>query len=78
MSRAPTESQYRQLLNLGSGAACVRAPATWKPLIRRGWVRSEHGDLSWLRITPDGLRALATAVELYGLPGIRREEDTPA
>jgi hypothetical protein len=72
--RAPTRKQYDKLLVLGSGAAGL----SWlrrdtKPLLRRGWVTAEDPDGSYfqmVRITPLGLRALADAVELYGLPEI--------
>mgnify|MGYP002779717143 CR=1 FL=1 len=81
MSRAsandtPTERQYRLLLALGSGAALVSASErAVGPLARRGWVSGEHREgedypWAWVRITPDGLRALARAVERHGLPEI--------
>ncbi len=73
MRRAPTEKQYGRLLNLGSGNAGL----SWKkrdvePLLRRGWVTAEWREpyYQMVRITPDGLRALAVAVETYGLPDI--------
>ena len=73
--RTPGERQYRQLLILGSGSAGL----SWtrretKPLLKHGWVTAEDpgdgGYFQWVRITPDGLRALALAVEKYGLPDI--------
>lgn len=69
----PTEKQYRLLLCLGNGCALVigrRRETT--PLLRRGWVTADdRGDhFAWVRITPEGLRALALAVEKYGLPAM--------
>jgi hypothetical protein len=69
--RIPTEKQYRRLLMLGSGAAWMSASKRdCQPLLRRGWVTADFdGRLyQWVRITPSGLRALADAVEAYGLP----------
>lgn len=64
----PTEKQYGVLLMLGSGSALLTGTKrTVEPLVRRGWVTAGHG-YSWVRITPDGLRALAAGAEKYGLP----------
>lgn len=73
MTRVPTEKQYRYLLRLGNGCALVvgrRRETTM--YLRRGWVTAEdHSDhFAWVRITPDGLRALALAVETFGLPAM--------
>ncbi len=77
--RAPTEKQYNWLLRLGSGAALVvGAKRETEPFIRRGWAIAEGGwcqehrggHYVFVRITPDGLRALAVGVERYGLPVI--------
>lgn len=72
---APTEKQYRYLRCLGSGAAIVVGPKRQTEMyLRRGWVTAKHDPdatrypYSWIRITPAGLRALADAVEKYGLP----------
>ncbi|MEQ9319007.1 MAG: hypothetical protein RIF41_07590 [Polyangiaceae bacterium] len=69
--RTPTEKQYRTLINLASGSAGL----SWtrrdtRPLLNHGWVTAELRDryYQWVRITPDGLRAVALAVEKYGLP----------
>lgn len=69
--RAPTEKQYRTLLTLGSGAAGL----SWRKrdvdsLLRRGWVTAlwKAPYYQQVQITPDGLRALADAVERHGLP----------
>ena len=69
----PTAKQYRSLRILGSGAAGL----SWRkrdtePLIRWGWVTAKLDGpyYQWVRITPDGLRALALAVEKYGLPDL--------
>ena len=77
-ARVPTDKQYTLLLKLGSGAALVAGrPRDVEPLIRRNWVYATlHGGYYELvRITPDGLRALAAAVERYGLPPIRPRKD---
>lgn len=73
MTRVPTEKQYRTLLNLASGSAGL----AWgrrhtEPFLRRGWATAEPKGsyYNWVRITPDGLRALALAVEKYGLPDL--------
>lgn len=69
--RTPTEKQYAKLRVLASGSAGL----SWlrrdvNPLLFHGWVTAELHDTfyQWVRITPDGLRALALAVERYGLP----------
>jgi hypothetical protein len=69
----PTEKQYGSLRMLASGSAGL----SWRkretePFLRRGWVTAELKDglYQWVRITPDGLRALALAVEEYGLPDL--------
>lgn len=71
--RAPTEKQYGQLRALGSGSAGLSwGKRATEPLLRRGWVTAELSGryYQWVRITPDGLRALAIAVERYGLPDL--------
>lgn len=74
VTRVPTEKQYATLRPLGAGAAGVAwLKSRAAPLVRRGWVTAEDypGDArhtGFVRITPDGLRALAAAVERYGLP----------
>lgn len=85
MSRAsvndtPTETQYRMLRALGNGSALVSGSRrVVDPLTRRGWVVGEYrADKAYpwmmVRITPDGLRALARGVERHGLPelGVRK------
>jgi hypothetical protein len=70
--KAPTVKQARHLRVLASGAIAI-APSRgdWAPLIRRGWVEPISPDdrdkrfLPPVRITPDGLRALADAMEKY-------------
>lgn len=75
----PTEKQYGMLRTLGSGSAGL----SWKrrdtdQLLRRGWVTADWRPpyYQWVRITPDGLRALARAVERYGLPDLSPESVT--
>ncbi len=73
MSARPTEKQYRVLLNLGGGAAGLSwTKRQTEAFLRRGWVAAEWKEpfYQWVRITPDGLRALALAVEKFGLPEI--------
>lgn len=78
--RRPTEKQYRLLLALGSGAIQVLGTKReTEPLLRHGWVTAELKEdksypYAWVRITPNGLRALAIGVENYGLPEIWRKQ----
>jgi hypothetical protein len=70
--RAPTPKQAAKLRILGNGAI-VLAPGRgeWGPLLRRGWVEAITDDdrekrfLPPLRITADGLRALADALDAH-------------
>lgn len=80
--RVPTENQHHLLRILASGAIAL-APhrREWNPLLRRGWVEPISEDdgsrfLPPLRITSAGLRALADAVDRYGMPepGKRHEQ----
>lgn len=72
IQRKPTLKQAARLGVLGSGAI-VLAPGRrdWGPLLRRGWVEMVSEDdkdkrfLPPLRITADGLRALAAAFDTY-------------
>jgi|HubBroStandDraft_5_1064220.scaffolds.fasta_scaffold15491_3 hypothetical protein len=69
--RAPTENQYRSLLSLGSASAGLSwSKRKTEPFLRRGWVTAEWEApfYQWVRITAEGLRALAEGVERYGLP----------
>jgi hypothetical protein len=67
-----TENQFRRLLILGRGGILVSGGTKrdWKPLYDRGLVEGElvgNGRyLNGIRITPDGLRALAEGLERYG------------
>lgn len=76
----PTEKQYRYLRNLGSGAAIIVARKRETEMyLRRGWVTADlrperEYPYSWVRITAEGLHALAAAVAKYGLPELGREE----
>jgi hypothetical protein len=79
MNRCPTEKQYRTLLNLGSGASGL----SWgkrhtEMFLRRGWVTAEWKPpyYQWVRITPEGVRALALGVEKFGLPEIGKKPKT--
>lgn len=67
----PTEKQYDKLRLLASGAAGLSFPKReTEALLRRGWVTAHWRPpyYQWVRITVDGLKALARAVEKYGLP----------
>lgn len=80
--RCPTEKQYARMLMLASGAMLVSgADRGLRALVSRGWLAPEWPDKpdNGLRITPDGLRALARAVERYGLPelGPQRQRQEP-
>jgi hypothetical protein len=69
----PTEKQYGILRVLGSGSAGLSfKKRTTEPLLRRGWVTADWRPpyYQFVRITPDGLRALALAVEKFGLPDL--------
>jgi hypothetical protein len=70
-TRVPTEKQYDKLRCLGSGSAGL----SWRKrdteqLLQPGWVTADWQPpyYQWVRITADGLHALARAVERYGLP----------
>lgn len=73
--KAPTTQQADKLRILASGAVAI-APGRrdWTPLLRRGWVERIGDDdttkryLPPLRITADGLRALADALDRDGQP----------
>lgn len=75
--RRPTERQRHILGCLGGGAALVTGKRREiDPMVRRGWVIGDlrddnHGRYyAWVRITPDGLRALADALETWPWPDI--------
>jgi hypothetical protein len=68
----PTEKQYKTLRAVTFGAGLSFGKRTTEPLLRRGWVTAEWVPpfYQWVRVTPDGLRALALAVEKFGLPDL--------
>jgi hypothetical protein len=71
VGKTPTESQHKVLLMLGSGNVLLTGKKrTVEPLVRRGWVTADHG-YAWVRITSEGLHALARGVERYGLPEMK-------
>lgn len=79
MNRVPTEKQYATLRVLGGGSAGLSwTKRQTEPFLRRGWVTAEFVDsyYQWVRITAEGLRALADAVERYGLPEIGPKPQT--
>ena len=72
MTRVPTVQQGGRLMALSSGnIALAPGRGDWGPLLRRGWVETIDEDdkdkryLPPVRITPDGLRALAAAMEKH-------------
>lgn len=70
-AQVPRPNQFP--LNLGSGAAGLSVNRRrCEPLLRRGWVTADWRPpfYQFVRITPDGLRALAAGVEKYGLPDL--------
>lgn len=78
--RVPTEKQYERLqlwARVGQWLVVGRK-GDHGSLVRNGWLEhdpeSKNNDpLSFLRITPDGLRAVADAMEKHGRPKL---EDT--
>jgi hypothetical protein len=73
LAKVPTEKQYRLLRPLGDGSAGLSwGKRDTEQLLRRGWVTAEWRKpyYQMVRITPDGLRALAAGVERYGLPDL--------
>jgi hypothetical protein len=78
--RTPTERQYKLLLAIGSGSAWLSATKReCGPLLRHGWVTAEWRPpyYQFVRITPEGLRALAAAVERYDLPDLFAGDQKP-
>lgn len=73
--RMPTDKQHAKLCALGVNYI-VLAPrrGEWGPLLRRGWVepiREDNPDKRYLpplRLTPDGMRAIAAYIDKYGQP----------
>lgn len=77
LKRVPTERQYGLLLLLGSGSVLLSGTkGKVGPLLRNGWVTTSGNGYSCARITADGLRALAAAVEKYGLPEMTKGNAT--
>lgn len=84
MNRVPTPKQMARLAALPVGTAVINPRRhDWRPLLNHGWVEAAFRDawanhslayepggqyLPALRITSDGLRALADAVDKHGQP----------
>lgn len=69
----PGRKQYDLLLMLASGTAGLSMrKRRVEPMLAHGWVTAEWKPpfYQWVRITAEGLRALAVAVERYGLPDL--------
>src|SRR5882672_2569724 len=82
--RVPTPKQAALLGEIPVGTAVINPRRhQWRPLLNHGWVEAvwpkewENSGLSGsgsdsylpsLRITPDGLRALADAIDKHGQP----------
>jgi hypothetical protein len=71
-----SRNQYMALRKLGNPGcelvSGVRGPYSrqWRACLQHGWVEAAHPEISvenGLRITPAGLRALADALECYGM-----------
>lgn len=67
--RTPTKKQAAKLSVLLAHIAVSPRRSEWAPLVRHGWVEPLHDDdghgrfFPPLRITPDGLRAYAAAID---------------
>ena len=75
MASVPGRKQYATMLALGAGGAGMsRSHRQVAPMIHHGWVSGEWDGrfFHFVRLTPGGYRALADAVELYGLPELRK------
>jgi len=84
VTRIPTRNQMAKLAHLPVGTAVINPRRhDWRPLLNHGWVEAafstdwENHSLAYepggqylpaLRITADGLRALADAVDQHGQP----------
>ena len=69
--RTPTPRQFDRLRPLSLTNACLSwSKRDAEPLLKHGWITADYDGAyyQWVRITPDGLRALALAVERYGMP----------
>lgn len=75
--RAPTKNQYDRLRALAD-PGCILVSGiggerrVWRSLLAHGWVVSkdpERDPENGLQITPAGLRALASYLEVHGQPG---------
>jgi hypothetical protein len=72
-ARTPTPKQYASLRVLASGGAGLSwTKRDTESLLGHGWVAATWDAPYYqrVRITPMGLRALADAVELHGLPDL--------
>lgn len=89
--RKPTEKQFRKLLVLRSAIALAPGFREWQPFVKHGWVEGAWGhstdEISTtgrrkryppLKLTPDGYRAVATGLELYGEPDPKPKEKSHA
>lgn len=82
--RVPTEKQFRKLMAIGIHyTVLVPGRRDWGPLLKHGWVEALEADdggtyLPPLRISADGLRALADCVERYEHPQTRWEAEKKA
>jgi hypothetical protein len=73
--RLPTANQAALLRTLASGSALVVPDGRARQCVRWGWLAPEHPDKpdALLRVTPDGLRALAAVLERDGHGSLRGE-----
>jgi hypothetical protein len=74
---APSEPQYRLLLQIADGTPITALRAGVERLGRFDWVEPcdliDGRGVQMVRISSAGLRAVADGVERYGLPPVRRQ-----
>lgn len=85
--KTPTPKQFQKLKTLCGHIVLTPNYRDWQPLVNHGWVEAAWGDEMevrqsgrirfWppLRMSPDGYRALADAIEEYGWPEAGSEDD---
>lgn len=79
--KTPTYKQYGKLCALGIHyTAIVPGRRDWTPMLNHGWVEITEADegkrfLPPIRVTADGLRAIALGIEKYGHPHDARKDE---
>jgi hypothetical protein len=71
--RIPTKRQFDRLLVVGSGSMIISGgDRGLRAMVKRGWLSTDPpGSDNGFRITAEGFRALADAMEKYGLEPIK-------